>query len=52
MLKEKAILQLKEGLTKFKEDATTNGWEEDEVDEKVAEVFESNIFCFNISLLH
>ena len=44
----KAILKLKEGLSKFKEDCNKNGWEDDEVDEKVADVFESNMLCFDL----
>lgn len=42
MVKEENIrakLDLQEGLKKFKEDAMKKGWEEDEVQEKITEVF-------------
>lgn len=37
----KAKLELQEGLNKFKENAMKQGWEEDEVQEKISEVFEN-----------
>ena len=39
--KRKAVSELKKGLAQFKEDALKKGWEEDEVNEKVSEVFQS-----------
>ena len=39
--KKQAIKELKTGLEKFREDAQKKGWEQDEVDEKIKEVFES-----------
>lgn len=39
--KKQAIKELKTGLEKFREDALKKGWEQDEVDEKIKEVFES-----------
>ena len=39
--KKEAINELKTGLEKFKNDALKKGWEQDEVDEKIKEVFES-----------
>ncbi|XP_066912744.1 uncharacterized protein [Clytia hemisphaerica] len=39
--KNKAINELKNGLDKFRADALKKGWEEDEVEEKITEVFEN-----------
>lgn len=38
---KKTIKDLQQGLQKFKEDAVKKGWEEDEVQEKISEVFEN-----------
>ena len=46
MVKEENIrakLDFQEGLRKFKEDAMKQGWEEDEVQEKISEVFVSKL---------
>ena len=54
--KKKAINELKTGLEKFRDAALKKGWEQDEVDEKVKEVFESKslehlcIFCSDITM--
>lgn len=40
MSKEKAITELRGKIAEFKEDLANNGWEEHEMDEKVAEVLE------------
>lgn len=57
MVKEENIrakLDFQEGLRKFKEDAMKQGWEEDEVQEKISEVFVSKLrivifFCIMLT---
>ena len=51
MVKEENIrakLDLQVGLRKFKEDAMKQGWEEDEVQEKISEVFVSKFWIVNV----
>jgi len=41
--KKKAATELKKGLEKFRQEALKEGWEKDEVEEKITEVFESKL---------
>ena len=43
-VEKKAVTELRKGLKKFREDALKQGWEEDEINAKIAEVYESMSF--------
>lgn len=40
-VEKKAVTELRKGLKKFREDALKHGWEEDEIETKIAEVYEN-----------